>query len=208
VERKIRKMNVFDVNKVVEIHLNSFKGFFLTELGSAFLRVLYRYILFESKSIGFVSECDGRLVGFVVGTTDVVGFYRRALVKKWLAFGIASIPAIVKNPSVFFRVVRAIMKPKEEDERGFECELMSIAVDPLESGFGHGRGLIDAFSSEAFKRGCFTIGLTTDKAGNDRVNEFYRKSGFIARSSYTTPEGREMNVYVKERDRCRDKEPV
>ena len=68
--------------------------------------------------------------------------------------------------------------------------LYSIGVLPSLQGTGAGRKLVAAFLEEARSRGCGRVFLTTDRDGNDAVNEFYRKMGFRVEREYTTPEGR------------------
>jgi GNAT superfamily N-acetyltransferase len=69
-------------------------------------------------------------------------------------------------------------------------------VDPAVQGRGAGKLLLQSFLAEVRKRGCSGCFLTTDADNNNGVNEFYRRSGWLVESSYTTPEGRKMNRYV------------
>jgi hypothetical protein len=58
-------MRISDVPKVVEIHLLGFSGFFLTFLGSAFLREFYTATLADTSCIDYVAANEGRVCGFV-----------------------------------------------------------------------------------------------------------------------------------------------
>jgi glycosyltransferase involved in cell wall biosynthesis/ribosomal protein S18 acetylase RimI-like enzyme len=191
----IRAMRMDDCAAVVSVHLRSFQGFFLTFLGSRFLNELYAGILGDPSGIAYVREAEGCLIGFVAGTDHPAGFYQRLLGKRWWRFGLASLPAILKNPRVVLRLFRALSMPKQvtvEKDRG---TLMSIAVLPGEQSKGIGRGLVNAFLEEAAKRGLRQVDLTTDKLNNDSVNAFYLRLGFVCSRCFVTAEGREMNEY-------------
>ena len=59
-------------------------------------------------------------------------------------------------------------------------ELASIGVDPQVSKRGIG-GLVAAFLAESKRRGADEVYLTTDAEGNERVNVFYERLGFMPR---------------------------
>jgi ribosomal protein S18 acetylase RimI-like enzyme len=187
-----------DVNLVVEIHIAAFQNFFLTFLGPAFLRTLYRGILQDDDGIAFVCLQNKGIKGFVAGTSDPSGFYRRLLYSHWWQFGFASIIPILKQPSILFRLLRALNPPHQFKETEKEGLLMSIAVSPMSQGMGIGKVLIDAFLAEASNRQLKRVRLTTDRESNEFVNEFYRKMGFEIRRCFVTPENRKMNEYVIE----------
>lgn len=195
----IRKMIQSDVNQVVNVHLAAFKSFFLTFLGRNFLMVLYSFIVSEKSGIAFVAETNDKkkIIGFVAGTSEPVGFYSRAIKKRAMNFTIAAMPAILKNPSIILRLLRAFQKPAEAKKSIGVSELMSIAVLPQISARGVGGGLEDAFFTEAKKRGAASVMLTTDSKGNDKVNAFYMNRGYKLLEQYVTPEGRKMNKYLK-----------
>ena len=198
-EVHLRGMNKEDLDYVVSIHLEAFCSFFLSFLGSRFLHVLYSFIQSDSKSISIVAERihDNRIVGFVVGTLEPSSFYRRAIRSRVLTFALSAIPALLKDPRILGRLVRAFTKPKEMDAIQADCELMSIAVLHDYTSKGIGRKLEAAFTNEARRHNAHSITLTTDKLNNDVVNRFYESCGYVVYDSFVTPEGREMNRYMK-----------
>lgn len=188
-------MSPLDVRDVVRIHLTSFEGFFLSFLGPAFLRELYRAIIADPNGIAFVAENDARAVGFVAGTTDADGFYKRVARARWLRFGLAAVPAFLRRPSILPRLARALYAPPSAS-REPSALLMSIAVLPVAQGSGCGAALTTEFTNAARTRGARAVTLTTDRVANDAVNSFYVRRGFSLCGTFTTPEGREMNEYV------------
>ncbi len=199
----ISAMSAVDVSQVVEVHLRSFLGFFLSFLGSDFLGLLYRGILVDPCGIGLVcvSEQDGRIAGFVAGVTQQAGFYTRLIQNQKWAFAKASLGAVVRCPFVVPRLLRALKRPKESSHAGAEACLMSLAVRPEDEGKGLGKELVEEFCRQVVQRGAPAVCLTTDRQNNDRVNQFYLSLGFQLHRTYITAEGRGMNEYVRHLNR-------
>jgi ribosomal protein S18 acetylase RimI-like enzyme len=192
--QQIRKMEIEDLPSVIQVHIKSFPGFFLSFLGPAFLSELYSSIVRDIYGISYVYIFDGEILGFVSGTAEPRGFYRR-LMRKWWRFMFASFNPVIRNPKIIPRLFRALLKPQQTDSRKDVALLMSIAVLPERQGEGAGKQLIKAFLNEAYSRGIKTVELATDQENNDYANRFYQKLGFEIFSTYITPEGRKMNEY-------------
>ena len=192
----IREMGLNDVPSVVDVHVVSFMGFFLSSLGARFLRELYKSILMDEAHIAFVCAKEGKVLGFVAGTACSVGFYGRALKRNWREFVIASILPILKNPMMAIRLWRRLIVKRGTRFDGGDALLMSVAVNPNRQGNGLGRQLVSKFLEEASSRGCATVTLTTDALENNSVNRFYRSMKFQLSREYITTEGRRMNEYV------------
>jgi ribosomal protein S18 acetylase RimI-like enzyme len=192
----VRLMLMADVPEVVNTHLQSFAGFFLSFLGYQFLRELYVGILKDPAGIAYVYEDQGHLLGFVAGTSQPAGFYSRLLQRRWWRFGMASLVPILKNPLIIPRLLRAFRKPQDASDRPDIGTLMSIAVSPDSQGRGLGQSLVKAFLEEAAQRGLKYVDLTTDKNNNDAVNQFYQRLGFRCSRTFVTSEGRDMNEYL------------
>jgi ribosomal protein S18 acetylase RimI-like enzyme len=187
-------MSAADVPRVVEIHLAAFPGFFLSFLGASFLRLFYA----EAVALGeicLVATSKGAVVGFVMGSVQPGGFFKKLIKRRVLAFGFAALPAVLRKLSTGVRVARALIKPKQAAKAAGTATLMSIGVDPATQGTGAGKALVLAFLDEARRRGASTVDLTTDKVENDRTNAFYLSLGFAVAREITTPEGRVLNEY-------------
>jgi ribosomal protein S18 acetylase RimI-like enzyme len=195
---KIRPVHPDDVNEIVNVHVRAFPGFFLSFLGPRFLREFYSAFLCEDTGIALVAEgpADGRIFGFVVGTAQPDGFFKRLLMRRWWAFCFASASALIRKPGTAPRIFRALLYRGEAPKGPKRALLSSIAVGPGQQGSGLGRALVAAWVDEARKRGATGCYLTTDAESNDAVNRFYVKCGWQVESTYVTPEGRRMNRYV------------
>ena len=192
----VRAAGERDVDAVVQIHLRSFPGFFLTFLGPSFLALLYSEMLASEEGILLVAEVDGSLAGFVAGVTRQSGFYGRLLERRKWKFARAALGALTRKPSIAGRLLRALRKQEEGSASCAEACLMSIAVSPDASGRGVGAILVGAFCDELRTRSVSRFCLTTDREENDAVNAFYEKLGFRLARTFTTPEGRVMNEYL------------
>lgn len=193
---RIRPMQNSDVLAVVQVHQQSFTGFFLTFLGPAFLRELYSSTLNDPSGISYVVEQENKIIGFVVGTEQPSGFYRRLLLQHWWKFAIASLLPLLRRPIILPRLLRAFYAPATATQISKRGTLMSIAVLPGRQGNGVGRILVGEFLKESMRRGLHQVDLTTDRDDNEAANRFYQKLGFVRTNFFITPEGRNMNEYV------------
>lgn len=191
----IRPMQLQDVQDVVSIHLDSFENFFLSSLGAVFLRLLYSAILKDESGISIVCETEGEISGFAVGTDRPTGFYKRLISKQMILFGLAALPAAIKNPGIIPRLIRSLQVPQQYQKPDKQANLMSLAVSPTAQKKGIGGALIQEFANQCSQRQVDVINLTTDAKNNDKVNNFYQNFGFVLSHEFTTAEGREMNEY-------------
>lgn len=189
-------MQLGDCSSVVDIHIRSFKGFFLTFMGPAFLSLLYRATIADPSGIAIISENEGKITGFVTGTTQPSGFYTRLLKNHLFGFVWSSLQGFLRKPSILPRLLRAFSMPGQPLPVENCTTLMSIAVDPDCQGQGIGKLLVNAFLIEAHGKGSQHVNLTTDAVNNEAGNHFYKSLGFELFRKYTTPEGRIMNEYL------------
>jgi len=194
---QIRDMLKDDVAQVVDIHLRSFPGFFLSFLGASFLKQFYSNMVESQYGLALVICNQSEVIGFACGSNNISGFYRDLIKTRWLKLSLASLPAILKKPPTAFRLLRAtIAKPKAGVEKKAAGELSSIAVHPGWEEKGLGRALLMAFMKKMKSLGSAELTLATDRDNNNRVNAFYAQSGFALTGTYKTPEGRWINEYT------------
>ena len=176
----VRSMCRGDLAEVVRVHQISFSGFFLNKLGPAFLRRYYAAVLDFADSVANVAvDENGVVQGFVVGFKNPSAFYRY-LKKRRLRFMPAILLALMKQPRLLLEVVRSearVSRRGAADDTSKYGELSSIAA--ARPGTGVGSLLLLSFIDALRRRGCQRISLTTDKTGNSRAREFYRRHGFV-----------------------------
>ncbi|MBW8000403.1 MAG: GNAT family N-acetyltransferase [Planctomycetes bacterium] len=195
---EIVKLTNEHIKDVVEVHIGAFPEFFLTFLGPKFLSEFYKSFLDDPMGIGFVAQDveTKQVLGAIVGPLVPDGYFKRLIKRRWWAFCIASISAVLKKPTAIKRLFRAVFYRGESPSGSQRALLSSIAVSPETQGMGVGKSLVDNWVEQVKQRqglGCF---LTTDAENNDAINGFYQKLGWQIESTYKTSEGRVMNRYV------------
>jgi GNAT superfamily N-acetyltransferase len=184
------------VPEIVDVHLASFPGFFLTFLGRRFLALLYEQMRHDDEGMVLVAASADRIEGFVAGVRHQGGFYQRLVKRNKWAFARAAFGAVLCRPAIVPRLLRALQRPAEAQQSAADACLMSIAVRPESASQRLGQQLVRAFCGEIWQRGAPAVCLTTDRDNNERTNCFYQKLGFQLSSTFVTPEGRAMNEYV------------
>jgi ribosomal protein S18 acetylase RimI-like enzyme len=191
-----RALTAGDVPQCADLHCAAFPGFFLSTLGPPFLRQLYRGYVDDPAAVTVVAVgTDNRVLGVVVGTTTPSGFFRRLLIRRWYGFALASLRLVLRRPSVAPRLGRALFYRGLPDRRDEGALLSSICVAPEVQGSPVARLLISRWVHQLPGRGVTVAHLSTDRDGNDKANRFYAQAGWILGDTYTTTQGREMNVY-------------
>lgn len=195
----IRAAKLEDISETIAVHKAAFPGFFLTMLGNQFLYELYRGFWQDPASIWLVANHNSRVIGFVVGTTEPAGFFKRLLIRRWHAFILAGAAVFFRHSLQIARRFLAALVYRGEKPQGMDkaALLSSIGVSPQYAGRGVGMALVENFCQEAFSRGANHVYLLTDYADNDAANRFYVKCGFSLESSFTRDGGRKMNRYIR-----------
>lgn len=188
--------NEKDVLKdVVSIHLNTFKGFFLTFMGKGFLYQMYKSYTQHSKSDILIAVENGKILGFLSYSSDMSGLYKYMIKHKLIPFAWYSLGAFFRKPKTFMHLIRAFLKPGEAKREEKYIELSSIGVDPAYKSKGIGTMLVSALKEKVdFKENKY-ITLETDAENNEIANHFYKKNGFELYRTYETVENRKMNEY-------------
>ncbi len=199
-------------SQIADIHVRTFKGFFLTFLGEGFLIEMYKgFMAHEYSGVLGAFEDESKntkhsLIGFLAYSENISQFYNYLLKKKLIAFAWYSILALFRKPKVMFRLIRALTYSKVSLRDDNYITLASIGVVPNFLNKGVGSLLITALKEQVgesmknqkdHKNGAQFkyIKTETDKVNNESVNAFYLKNGFVLDSSFTTKEGRQMNEY-------------
>lgn len=194
-----RPMEIGDVPRVVDIHIDAFEGFFLTRLGRSFLARYYELVVEHPEGCAIVGVRGGDLIGFAVGFHDQGAFYS-TLKQRKLRFGIAAMKGIVRQPGLVANTVRNYLRTDRQSKKPHDgAELSSLAVTKSAQGGGFGSRLLRRFVSEVSKGPRFRLFVSTDAEGNEAVTAFYLSHGFeLLRTE--THGSRVLNVYVLDLD--------
>ncbi|HFQ5122436.1 TPA: GNAT family N-acetyltransferase [Vibrio vulnificus] len=195
---EVRNATYDDIERIVDIHINAFEGFFLTFLGARFLRILYTG--FMDKGVLRVAVVDSKVIGFSAGTEQPDVFFSNLRKEKWLSFLLAATPSLIKKPSLVIKKLYGAIfyKGDSVDMLKNSFLLSSLAVDPYSEGRGIGKFLIkDLNELLSEKRTSETVYLITDKNENSSVLGFYNKCGFSIESEFNQSGQREMLRLIK-----------
>lgn len=193
--KKIEASDKKTIADIVDIHMSTFTGFFLTFMGKGFLRAMYKSYCEHEKSDLLIAFDEEKPVGFLAYSGDMSGLYKYMIKKKLFLFAWYSLGAFLRKPKIFVRLIRAFLKPGESSREESYVELSSIGVRPDCKTQGVGTLLMNTLKSSVDFSEYEYISLETDAENNDKVNEFYKKNGFSLVREYATPEGRKMNEY-------------
>jgi ribosomal protein S18 acetylase RimI-like enzyme len=193
----VRKANSQDLAKIVAIHQKAFSRFFLTRMGSEFLRLYYQLVLNYRSGIVLVTEERGALTGFVCGFLDPAEFYR-LMWRHRRAFALSALPALLRQPSLAVSIAYGVRRIQTSASQAppRSCELSSIAVAPEAAGSGLGKRLIRAFLAQSWSMQAQSVYLTTDAEDNMAANALYRDAGFQQVRRFLQRKGRWMNEYL------------
>ena len=194
----IKKVSNFEkniVNEVVDIHLATFEGFFLTFMGKGFLKHMYISYIEHVQSDILIALNGNKISGFLAYSEDMSGLYKYMIRHKLIQFAWYSLGAFFRQPKVFMRLIRAFLKPSETKRNEKYVELASIGIHPADKSKGIGSQLITALKNEVNFEKFEYITLETDAINNEIANKFYVKNGFQKIREYETNEGRKMYEY-------------
>jgi len=193
----VKNLKLEEINNIVALHEKAFNNFFLTSLGTKFLKKFYASIIKSSDgiAIGAFDETN-QLVGFAIGAKVKNGFYKNILKKNFVSLSLAASLNLIKKPQSISRLLKSFTT-KETSNNDFQNygTLLSICVNPHKTGQKIGQKMLVAFETEIFKYNT-GITLTTDKLNNDYVNNFYLSNNYILADQFNQGD-REMNYYIK-----------
>jgi GNAT superfamily N-acetyltransferase len=196
----VREARPSDVAALAALHVESFKGFFLSRLGPRFVGELYRGFVESPDAVCVVAFQNADVVGIAAGPIDPRVFFRRLLLKRGYRFALAALPVLARHPwEVGQRLLGALLYRGEAPPR-YACAalLSTICVHPSSQGTGVARVLLERFCAVAATGGARYAYLTTDRDDNQSVNAFYVRAGFSLTAEVRRSGGRIMNCYLRQ----------
>lgn len=196
---KNRKANRADIDKIVKLHLIAFEGYFLSLLGSRFLKHFYKSFLETDKATLIVSERNMDVLGFVAVVFEPEFFFKDLKKRKGFMLFVSALPSLLKRPNLvirklihgFFYRGGNFIKPENA------ALISSIGVNPSSKGLGVGRSLMKSAEGSATQKNKDNIYLTTDKYKNERVLCFYESNGYSVAKEFKQAGERVMLVLTK-----------
>lgn len=197
----LREAKLADLDQIVNVHFLAFPNFFLTCLGSKFLKQYYK-IYIKYSHLAFVAEENGFIEGFVVGSNNSVCFYKD-LKQEVLHFVFPVLFNLINFQllsKIFKRAISVLFKKKvNRSLKSYEGlnELTSIGVTPTVQSKGLGNRLLAKYEQHCVTSNIEGITLTTDAKNNDKVLKFYKKAGYVIDQTFVQDKNRKMYSLVK-----------
>lgn len=191
----VRKAKSKDIDDIVNIHLNRFASFFLTSLGVSFLKNFYKAFLKE-PAILLVIEDNNEIKGFAAGSKNNKGFFKKLLLNNFIGFCLVGTKILFTNPKALIRL--GTNASKSEKNNTIFVELLSIAAEKNKKGYG--KILLNEFEKIISLDYCneLPISLTTDFINNQKVVDFYLKSGYEVLEVFEGYQKRKMYRLIKQ----------
>ena len=161
-----------DADTAAVLHAGQIGEGFLTFLGPAFLRRLYRRVARAPESFLLVVEDGATTVGFLAGSTDVPALYRAFLWRDGPAAALACSGRLLRS---WRRVIETLRHGSAGAGEG--AELLALTVVPAARGRGAGTLLVEGFLSEIGRRRQDAAHVVV-AAGNETAVALYRRAGF------------------------------
>lgn len=202
---EIRKANIEDIDSIVQIHCDAFKGFFLTSLGKPFLKFYYSCFIACDETVMLCAIEDRKILGFSAVAKNSRGFNTRLVKKNILKFGVMTFKLLFTRPKSLVRLIRNISKTSNRvcwggginTDNETYAELFSIGVSAQSQGQGIGKKLLAATEHEIKALGVQRISLTTDYYDNASAIAFYRSMGYKVMYDFITYPDRKMYRLIK-----------
>lgn len=196
---EIRELSENAIADVINIHLQAFEGFFLSELGRDFLKLYYKSVRMSDEGILLGYYEDNQLLGFCAATTLSRSFNKKLILKNIFSFSIVGLKLIFTKPKALIRLYKNLTKSSVTviDEGGY-AELLSIGINPQAQGKGVGKLLIAELESHLKKRECVQLSLTTDYYNNEKALGFYKASGYEIMYELIAYPNRKMYRLIKQ----------
>jgi ribosomal protein S18 acetylase RimI-like enzyme len=191
----VRAARPDDVAAIAGLHADRIREGFLSSLGTAFLRRLYRRVLVSADGFVLVAtgpaSAEAPVIGFVAGVASVGALYRRFIMRDGLVAGAVAAPRLVRAVP---RVVETLRYPAATADLP-DAEILAVAVAADATGGGIGRALVHAATAEFSRRGITETKVVTT-ADNGAALAMYRACGFVPTTGVEVHAGRASEVLV------------
>lgn len=186
-----------DCLEIARLHKEVLGGMgadFLPKLGERGLSDIFAHLIEKEPSGCYVAKSDGRIVGFIVGVSDVGKirlFGLKFLIKALLNFYDLEMSR--------FQLIKEGLKHAlylfQRKSTSVKAELLDIAVDSKYQGMGIGKKLSERFTNHLINLGIVRVQVLVDERWNQAL-DFYKKMGFKSSRLLSKPTGN-MWIMIK-----------
>lgn len=197
---KIRSATQLDAATLANAHIKVFPNFFLSTLGSDFLKVYYRALINYPETLCYVAEENNVIVGYVVGRMRAKGYLKRVVKSNMFTFMLQGIKLLFTKPGALLRLVMNLEKKSDKkivvDNQDY-AEIGLIGVNPEIKGKGVGHALFMQFEANLKENNVDRLSLTTDYYNNENTLSAYKAWGFEVLYEFIAYPDRRMYRLIK-----------
>jgi ribosomal protein S18 acetylase RimI-like enzyme len=146
--------------EVARLHETELQAGLLAKFGVDFLLDFYHYVAKDPGCVLLVAIEGEDVIGFVSGSYDIRGFYRRFILRRWIKLAAHLVPYLLGRRSLSPLVsIRRYLISRDASSLPVS-ELTSIAVDPGAQRSGVGKALFVALQERFRNRGIQAFRVT------------------------------------------------
>jgi len=197
---QVRRMRLNDLPEIARLYEEVFSDHFLGHMDQKFLKLFCSQFINSATNCGYVAKCNGKSVGFLLGTIDNAPFnqfYRQnfiplawIVVKKYLTDAYVR-KHITKRLGNILVAIQTLLPSFKRESTTNQCNtlvparLLAIGVETNYRGIGIANSLTGQFCAEMKSEGLKAVGLSV-LIWNKRAINFYKKDGWIQEASCET----------------------
>jgi len=182
-----------DLPEIARLYEEAFAEHFLGHMGQKFLELFCSQFIDSATNFGYVAKCDGKAVGFLLGSIDNAPFdkfYRQnfmavaLMVMKRYAVDPFVRKEMTKKLGNVVDALKSLLPFSNKDSNGNQlntspsARVMGIAVDANYRGMGVANSLSAHYCADLKSKGIKEVGLSVN-IWNERAIKFYIKDGWI-----------------------------
>jgi len=186
---QIQPLEWEDIPELAKIHCQAFPKSRSTQLGTLYVRKMFKWFIKYQPSLGYVAKQDNRIVGYVVGA---IGGYGRKLFRFTLfeiLIGLVIHPRLWTRGSTYSlwtSYIKGLLpnqrnkKTDSDSNQGqpTSAALAGIGVHPEKRGLGVGKALVQEFEIAAKNLGTEKLTLSVS-ADNLQARRLYEHCGWV-----------------------------
>lgn len=181
----LRPMMQVDVEAVAALHAADMGQSLWAGLGEPFLKALYGLLIDDPGFIGFVTERQGQIGGFIAGSTDADAMMARVFRRGAPLLGARALPALLRRPGLLRRLAETPRYARLSALPGprVPAESLFCTVEPALRGQRVAGLLNEALFEELLARGHSFVKITTETS-NTAARRQLGSWGFEERGAF------------------------
>ena len=163
-----------EINAIIDMHYDAFKGQLTSDLGKNYIAYLFTGIMNSECGICYGYKIDSKIVGFACGASDLKKLWNIRFKMKLAKFAIIG---VMKKPFIIPKIVKYLWVHYQVGKIGINAHMLSIVVLNDYRTKGIGLELVNYFSNFIREQGLKSYLIPYTDASTP-ISKFYFKIGF------------------------------